>query len=167
MPEDGIFTVCLFVDGKWQKVFIDDYFFFKKGTDEFAFVQPIDNCIYSCILEKAYAKVKGSFSALNGGNVEDAFKILTGFDSIKILLKKSFNDEEFIKFIKKKLEDGYLLSCSTKTHAYSLLNIYIDKDISETCLQIRNPWGGPYNDEARQLIKFYEKKMVIIIINLQ
>lgn len=159
MPEDGIFTVCLFVDGKWQKVFIDDYFFFKKGTDEFAFVQPIDNCIYSCILEKAYAKVKGSFSALNAGHVIDAFKILTGFDSIKILLKKSFNDEEFIKFIKEKLEEGYLLSCSTKDHALSLLNIYIDKDISETCLQIRNPWGGPYNDEdSKTANKILRKK---------
>jgi len=147
MPEDGIFTVCLFVDGKWQKVFIDDYFFFDKGTDQFAFVQPLDNCIYSCILEKAYAKVKGSFSTLFGGYPEDAFKVLTGFDSIIIPFKKSFNDEEFIKFIKEKLEKGYLFSCSRDYHAYSLLNIYPDKDIKKTCLQIRNPWGGNDNDE--------------------
>ena len=150
MPEDGIFTVCLFVDGKWQKVFIDDYFFFKKGTDKFAFVQPRDNCIYSCILEKAYAKVKGSFSALIGGYSENAFKVLTGFDCINILFEKSFNDEEFIKFIKEKFDIGYLFSCCTDAHAYSLLNIFIDKDIKKTCLQIRNPWGDNYNDKESE-----------------
>ena len=32
IPSDGIFTVCLFINGEWQKALIDDYFFFYKGN---------------------------------------------------------------------------------------------------------------------------------------
>ena len=109
IPSNGIFTVCLFVNGEWQKVYIDDYFFFYKGTDEFAFTQPVDNCIYTCVLEKAFAKVMGSFSAINGGNNESAFRILTGFESINYFTE--IINPSFLSFFHDKLKKGYLFSC--------------------------------------------------------
>jgi len=148
MPDfDGIFTVCLFVNGEWKKVYIDDYFFFIKGTDTFAFCNPINDCIYSCILEKAYAKVMGSYVDIYRGCPEKAFQALTGFPSI-ILDKFDKNNKikditfnkEFINYCLDKLKEGSLLSCSSYRHLYSLLNIYKDKNDNDIFLTLRNPW---------------------------
>lgn len=170
MPKDGIFTVCLFVNGKWRKIYIDDYFFFFKDTEEFAFVEPIDNCIYSCILEKAYAKINGSFPAIVGGFCKDAFKALTGFDSLEINIDKDSDDDKgLLEFIKEKLEKGYLFSCCTQTHAFSLHNIFLKEKQSEAILQVRNPWGDDYNDDesakANEILSMNSEKFNKIMKN--
>ena len=159
IPSDGIFTVCLFINGEWQKVLIDDYFFFIKGTDDFAFTQPVNNCIYTCVLEKAFAKTMGSFSAINGGNNEMAFKVLTGFESLTYPNK--IIDSNFINFYHKKLKSGYLFSCNDNGHAYSLLNIYCEG--KQVFLQYRNPWGKN-TPEQKELAKIdeYSRKCLTI-----
>ena len=65
IKNDGFYEICLFHKGKWVKVLIDDYFLFYKGTNYFVFTQPIQKCLYSCFLEKAYAKIKVSFANIN------------------------------------------------------------------------------------------------------
>ena len=46
--KNGIYEVCLFHEGKWVKVLLDDYFVFYKGTDNFAFTKPVRKCLFSC-----------------------------------------------------------------------------------------------------------------------
>jgi len=52
----GIYQIILYHNGKWKKVFIDDYLVFHKGTNNFVFTRPINYCLYTCFLEKAYEK---------------------------------------------------------------------------------------------------------------
>ena len=84
ISDDGYYEICLYQKGKWYKVLIDDYFVFKKRKNEnepliFYFSQPAKGCLYSCFLEKAYAKFNGSYADINGSNNCQAFEALTGF----------------------------------------------------------------------------------------
>ena len=84
---EGIYELCLYKDGEWYKVLIDDYLIFKKRENEneplhFYFAQPIKDSLYSCLLEKAFAKINGGYADIDGGLEIKAFNALTGFDSM-------------------------------------------------------------------------------------
>ena len=158
--EEGLYQICLYHEGEWQKVLIDDYFIFKKNylnKEIFAFARPEnDYCLYPCFLEKAYAKILGSYADVNGGFAHDAFKALTGFDSI-IILNSNYSDIIY-DFIGKKLDEGNLAACSTIGHAYSLLSITSEEDLinkeKKYEFKTRNPWGYLSKEE----IKYGNKK---------
>ena len=97
---EGFYEICLYDKGKWIKVLVDDYFIFEKNSNQFAFTQPINNCLYSCLLEKAYAKIRGSYADINGGKIYEAFEALTGFESF-IVPVSNLNDIVYDYFIKK------------------------------------------------------------------
>ena len=50
--KEGYYEICLFIDGHWQIVIIDDYIPFYKDTEDFVFVKPADNCygLFLCLL---------------------------------------------------------------------------------------------------------------------
>ena len=51
LNNSGYYEICLYHNGEWQKVLVDDYFPIKKdknGKDAFAFTQPVNDCLYSC-----------------------------------------------------------------------------------------------------------------------
>ena len=139
--KEGFYEICLFDNGKWVKVLIDDYFPFKKGTNIFYFTQPVNNCLYTCFLEKAYAKIKGSYADINGSNFCQAFEVLTGFRAEEFNIKdtKNNNNLQDYEIFYQKINEGNLFACSTQGHAYSILSI--NKDNSEIIFQIRNPWS--------------------------
>ena len=147
LNNEGIYEICLFYKGEWQKVLVDDYFFFLKNNnynsneiDNFVFTKPVRNCLYSCLLEKAYAKLKGSYADINGGWSKDAFEALTGFESIEIPIQ-NLNDKTF-NYLYNKLREGYLLECATIGHSYSVLDISKKYDI-----KVRNPWSSLCDEE--------------------
>ena len=70
---EGYYEICLFHEGIWQKVLVDDYFIFYKNNNDFAFTKPVKNCIFSCLLEKSFAKLKGSYADINGSFKCQAF----------------------------------------------------------------------------------------------
>ena len=73
--KNGIYKVCLFHEGKWINVLLDVYFIFYKGTNNFSFTQGVRKCLFSYLLEKAFAKINGSYSNINGGNNCKSFEI--------------------------------------------------------------------------------------------
>ena len=148
---EGFYEICMFHKGKWVKVLVDDYFVFLKNTDIFAFCQPVNNCLYSCFLEKAYAKINGSYADINGSKSCMAFEALTGFNSFEISAK----NKKIYNFIYNKIEDGYLFSCSANGHAYSIISILNEK--KDKIFQIRNPWSS-LSDEELELFKAFLKK---------
>ena len=142
--KNGIYEVCLFHEGKWVKVLLDDYFVFYKGTNNFAFTQPVRKCLFSCFLEKAFAKINGSYSNINGGYNCKAFEALTGFETFAFQIKDKNNNIKYIndriyEYFYKKILDGFLFACNTNDHAYSLINIMKEKN--DKIFQIRNPWS--------------------------
>lgn len=84
-------------NGVWVEVTIDDYFpCSARGGPKFS--QAHGNELWVLILEKAYAKLHGSYIALEGGQNFEAFMDLTGYPTLNF----DFSSEE----IKAQLEDG-------------------------------------------------------------
>lgn len=141
IDESGYYQICLFHNGEWQKVLIDDYLVIDKKYNTFAFTQPVNDCLFSCLLEKAYAKILGSYADANGGNEYNAFKALTGYDSL--VFKNEYFNDYIYHLSYERIKLGNFLSCSTKRHAYSLLDIDEDKKNNENIYEfkVRNPWN--------------------------
>ena len=155
MNSQGYYEICLFIDGQWQIVIIDDYipFFNINGRKCIIGCSPTEkcNCCYFILLEKAFAKIKGSYVDMAGGFSGEAFQILTGFYYMNI--KHELRTKEYIfNLINEKMrESGYLFCCSSKKqlvgerHAFSVINTETFKYGNEggaiSLLQLMNPWG--------------------------
>ncbi|CAM9618990.1 unnamed protein product, partial [Hapterophycus canaliculatus] len=94
--ERGCYEVNLFKDGRWERVVVDNWLPCKdparlkgkeKGLDHLpAFAKASNNQTWPCIVEKAFAKQHGSYDAISGGHVCDAFEALTGAPTETVML---------------------------------------------------------------------------------
>jgi hypothetical protein len=85
----GIHLAGLFADGVWRAVYVDDYLP-VDASGGVSFAHQLDGSLWLSLLEKAFAKLEGSYYALTAGSMADAFNTLTGFPSFSILLPQHF-----------------------------------------------------------------------------
>ena len=79
----GLFGVKFYFAGRWMSVVIDDWFpcIICGGVLRPCFAQPSsDGALWTCIIEKAFAKLMGSFEAIIGGEAVDAQNYLCAGD---------------------------------------------------------------------------------------
>lgn len=111
------------------------------------------------LLEKAWAKVYGSYDNIHSGYNEEGLNAVSGAPSIHVSAKEN----EFSRRIEVEINRGSIITCATsayvnqlskndqekygifENHAYSLLNVYSNlknRDGSSlNLIKIRNPWG--------------------------
>ncbi|XP_030124796.4 calpain-13 isoform X3 [Taeniopygia guttata] len=165
----GIFHFRFWQYGEWVDVVIDDRLPFLNGR--YLSVHPrTSNEFWPSLLEKAYAKLRGSYQNLNGGYLSDALVDLTGGVQVQFSLKDPPPDlEEILKAADK---SRCLMGCSTSVqsmrnielrngivqgHAYTITGaVKIPyKNGWKHIIRIWNPWGhgewkGPWSDESPQ-----------------
>ena len=82
--EAGCYAVQLYINGERRTVVVDDYFPYDSATETWAFSQPsrVDNTrlseIWVLVLEKAWAKLHGSYERIEAGFAENVLRDLTG-----------------------------------------------------------------------------------------
>lgn len=169
-PEQGFYQCRFFINNEWMYVAVDDllpcneheklWFGTCKDPDEF-WVQ---------IVEKAYAKLHGSYGAIESGLIGDALTDITGapHEVIQVNESKALWDK-IIKYQKK----GCYMGCASErpdlpdehdhnapndmgifqNHAYGILDA--QEVQGNKLLRLRNPWGkeewnGAWSDDSKE-----------------
>ena len=178
----------------WKQVVIDDYLPYlpNKNTNKKAipvFTSTKEHEIWVMLLEKAYAKVHGSYYNIVGGDPSHALRDLTGAP-YKRITELQNNDSEWDELLAYN-NNNYLLTCYTNSskiteeinkknmlvsgHAYSILNVTTYNN--ERLLKIRNPWGtmewcgdwgdksSKWTEDAKRELNFEDKDDGIFWIN--
>ncbi|KAK9956454.1 hypothetical protein ABG768_014187 [Culter alburnus] len=156
----GIFHFQFWRYGEWVDVIVDDRL--PTYKDQLVFTRSGQkNEFWSALLEKAYAKLHGSYEALKGGNSLEAMEDFTG--GVTEFYEITEAPKELYNIMKKALKRGSLMGCAidtlvptaqrTKTasglvrgHAYSVTGVEQGKrkdgkDLMIRLVRIRDPWG--------------------------
>nr|XP_008122940.1 PREDICTED: calpain-12 [Anolis carolinensis] len=165
----GIFHFQFWQYGQWVDVVVDDLL--PTINNELLFVRsPEHDEFWMPLLEKAYAKLNGSYEAMNGGYMNEAFVDFTG--GIGETLSLKIPNTKLFKTIRAALSRNSLMGAHievkrpediekptpeglVKGHAYSITGIH-KIDFGEKVvrlLRLRNPWGyqewtGRWSDKS-------------------
>ncbi|KAI0242490.1 Calpain-A [Lamellibrachia satsuma] len=115
----GIFHFFFWRFGRWQEVVIDDRLPVKFGKFLlFARNRQQTNEFWCALLEKAYAKLHGSYEALRSGKIQDALVDFTGGASQVINLRDSASvPRRFFRLMMRLSQTNSLMGCSITSSA--------------------------------------------------
>ncbi|XP_064569955.1 calpain-3 isoform X3 [Zonotrichia leucophrys gambelii] len=165
----GIFHFQFWRYGDWVDVVIDDCL--PTYNNQLVFTKSSQrNEFWSALLEKAYAKLHGSYEALKGGNTTEAMEDFTGGVTEFYEIKDAPKD--IYKIMKHAIDRGSLMASSIDTimpmqyetrmscglvkgHAYSVTAVeeVLFKGEKIRLVRLRNPWGqvewnGAWSDKS-------------------
>ncbi|KAJ6250206.1 calpain [Anaeramoeba flamelloides] len=180
-PEFGFFIVRFFSNDQWHKIIVDDYLpCGRNGRPIFARSKNNDE-LWVQIIEKAYAKLFGSYEAIEGGFVHLCLVNLTGgmgemFQMNKEENLQQVNDGRLWQKLLQYQRAGYLLGAGSHSgsdtnvsekgivmgHAYGILDVqYVD---GHKLIKLSNPWGdtewkGDWSDKSFLWTKRMKQKL--------
>ncbi|KAI4469987.1 calpain [Holotrichia oblita] len=150
----GIFHFRFWQYGKWVDVVVDDRLPYSvEYSNLFSIRSNEANEFWAPLLEKAYAKLHGSYEALNRGYCSDAMQDFTG-GITEIFRIDEIDTANLHELLRTSYEAGAMLSCSLRhklakgiqgQHAYGITSMqYVQKQGSSEkipLIRLRNPWG--------------------------
>eukprot|EP00047_Mylnosiga_fluctuans_P009313 m.10827 g.10827 ORF g.10827 m.10827 type:complete len:930 (-) comp2562_c0_seq1:53-2842(-) len=156
--EAGVCAVKLCKNGIWRYVRVDDYFPCKPGGAPI-FSKSHNDEMWVLLIEKAFAKVSGSYAALRGGYAYEALIDLTGCPTTRHDVHELSLDALW-DLLSEHNEKDNVLSCSVpgedkwsqtsgvplggpglvSGHAYTLIDAKLLSNGTRLLL-LRNPWG--------------------------
>lgn len=159
----GIFHFKFWRFGSWVDVVIDDKLPTIDGR--LVFVQSkTPNEFWPALLEKAYAKVCGSYADMDAGNISEALMDFTGGPHVTIKLSEA--SDKLWDTMKRASQSEYLMGCGTpggqagliqnnvlpnglvEMHAYTVTGVteVVCRGRPVKLVRIFNPWGqGEWN----------------------
>uniref|UniRef100_A0A6Q2XYP1 Calpain catalytic domain-containing protein n=1 Tax=Esox lucius TaxID=8010 RepID=A0A6Q2XYP1_ESOLU len=151
---DGSFYFRFWQYGEWEIVKVDDLLPTQKGKLIYLSSSQKEE-FWSALLEKAYAKLKGGYLALNMGFPHEAMVDMTG--GVTEVLTVASLPMDLAGFLKPLLAKGALVNCANCQgpleqqnefgilfrHAYSVTGLENVKTQFETVelIRVHNPWG--------------------------
>lgn len=171
-PIEALGSFSFWHFGKWVEVVVDDRLPTYRGR--LMYMHSKDkNEFWSALLEKAYAKLQGSYEALKGGTSCEALQDFTGGFTEMYDLKKA--PSNIYQIIEKEFERNSMMACAIEPdprvveaetpqglvcgHSYSLTKIKLVDIVTPRksgkiqLLRLRNPWGkvewrGAWSDQS-------------------
>lgn len=181
--EDGTFDVTIYDYEHWwslsripHTITVDSSFPLRKnGNPAYAKFGDTDSSgkqeLWPMLLEKAYAKHKGGYDQIEGGNPGVAMEIFTQKNS-ETHTTKNMDSDEILTLLKENLDKGNPITASTKDlgndkkaikeaddngvyekHAYVITGV----DTKNKTISLHNPWGSDHvkNIPVDDFKKFY------------
>lgn len=117
---NGIYQVNLWKNGEWSTVTIDDYFPCYPGEGPI-YSHAHGNELWVLLIEKAFAKLHGSYAMLRSGFTYEAFLDLTGapYRDIRFFdvdVKSQIRDGSLWQYLCHCAKEGYIMALSTPAH---------------------------------------------------
>jgi hypothetical protein len=147
LNDQGILSVALYKNGRKQEIIIDDHFPCRDSNPVFAKAK--GKHLWVSMLEKAWAKVHGSYERIAQGYPQNVLRDLTGAPSFNISVSEPGLIDQLIMFN----QAGYIMTASRaeteslsamSQYAYQLVSVLqiLDQNMQPVLLiQLRNPWG--------------------------
>jgi len=114
----GVYAVRLYVRGKPWVVTVDDYvatFFDNKNNATTPIFSSIgsNNQFWAIILEKAFAKIKGTYASTNTANFLEVISTFAGCPVFQYNIADFSTDAEVLSLIKGADDANYIIGAST------------------------------------------------------
>lgn len=110
----GVYCIRLFLRGKPWMLTIDDDIAFDNTTDKLYFSKANNNVIWPVLLEKAFAKMKGTYSFIDSKSAVTGLRALTGSPVFTYTFAGTkLSSEDIFKVIKSALDKRYMANMVT------------------------------------------------------
>ena len=163
----GIYMVKFFINGQDTPVIVDD-FLPVNANGKPAFASCRDGEIWVSLLEKAWAKLHGTYARTEGGLPCHAASHIMGVPSESFQHDQIENVEDFFDMLQSADRRNFIMMAAShgqgenrndegviSGHAYSLISIHEFKHKGKEVklLKLRNPWGtgewtGDWSDKS-------------------
>ena len=165
--EAGIYMVKFFINGNETPIIVDDHLPIRANGKP-AFATCRDGELWVSILEKAWAKLHGTYARTEGGLPCFAASHIMGVPSESFSHSAIENTEDFFDMLQSADKRNFIMMAASlgqgenkndegviSGHAYSLISIHElqHKGKEIKLLKLRNPWGsgewqGDWSDKS-------------------